>query len=124
MPSTATGGGSIAGNEKVKTGATVSYTDSQAAKTTFTVLQKQPGRRNSQGVCIKVSRKPRGKPCTRTVTVGSFNHTDSAGADSFHFSARVNGRKLKPGSYVLRAVARNAAGLTSRPVVTSFRVKN
>ena len=122
--SAASSGGSVAGNGKLKTGATVSYTDSQAATTTFTVLQKQPGRRSNQGVCVKVGRKPHGKPCTRTVTIGSFNHIDSAGADSFHFSARVNGRKLKPGGYQLQAVARNAAGLRSRPVTSGFRVKN
>jgi hypothetical protein len=122
--SAATSGGSIAGNGKLKTGTTVSYTDSQAATTTFTVLQKQPGRRNNQGVRVKVPRKPRGKPCTRTVTIGGFKRTDSAGADSCHFSARVNGRKLTPGGYQLQAVARDAAGLTSRPVAISFRVKN
>ncbi len=122
--SAASSGGSVAGNGKLKTGATVSYTDSQAATTTFTVLQKQPGRRSNQGVCVKVGRKPHGKPCTRTVTIGSFNHIDSAGADSFHFSARVNGRKLKPGGYQLQAVARNAAGLRSRPVTSGFRVES
>jgi hypothetical protein len=114
-------GGSIAKHGK-KTGATVSYTDSQAASTTFIVLQKQPGRRNSQGVCARPARKPHGRPCTRLVRIGSFTHTDTAGANSFHFSGRVNGRKLAPGGYQLQAVARDAAGLTSKPAATGFGV--
>jgi hypothetical protein len=121
--SAAGSGGSIAKKGKPKAGATVSYTDSQAATMTLTVLQSQPGRRNKQGVCVKPPRKPRGKRCTRLVTIGSFTHTDTAGANSFHFTGRVNGRKLKPGGYQLQAVARNATGLASNPVATSFRVK-
>jgi hypothetical protein len=120
--SAATSGGSVANNARRKTGATVSYTDSQAATTTFTVLQKLPGRRQ-QGACVKPQRKPRGKHCTRMVMIGSFTHTDGAGANSFHFTGRVNGRSLKPGGYELQAVARNAAGLTSRQVATGFGVK-
>ena len=94
--SAATSGGSVAGNGKPKTGATVSYTDSQAATTTFTVLQKQPGRRQ-QGACVKPQRKPHGKHCTRLVMIGSFTHTDGAGANSFHFTGRVNGQQAEAG---------------------------
>ena len=119
--SAAGSGGSVAGNGKSKPGATVSYTDSQAARTTFTVLQKQPGRRQ-QGACVKPHGKPHGKRCTRLVTIGSFTHTDRAGANSFHFTGRVNGRRLKPGGYQLQAVARNASGLASRPVAAGFGV--
>jgi hypothetical protein len=107
---------------KTGTGATLSYTDSQPATTTFTALQKEPGRRNKQGVCAKPPRRPRGRPCTRLVKVATFTHSDSAGVNSFHVSGRVAGRKLKPGSYQLQAAASNAEGLTSKPVATSFSV--
>jgi hypothetical protein len=107
---------------KAGTGATLSYTDSQPATTTFTALQKQPGRRNKQGVCAKPPRRPRGRPCTRMVKIATFTHSDSAGVNSFHVSGRVNGRKLKAGIYQLQAVASNAEGLTSKPVATSFSV--
>jgi hypothetical protein len=117
----AAGSGGSAGKGKPKPGATVSYTDSQAATTTFTVLQKQPGRRR-QGACVKPQHKPRGKHCTRLVIIGSFTHTDGAGANSLHFTGRVSGRGLKPGGYELQAVARNASGLTSKPVATGFHV--
>jgi hypothetical protein len=119
----AAGSGGSGNRKPKKTGATVSYTDSQAGTTTFTVLQKQPGRKNSQGVCARPPRKSHGKPCTRTVRIGSFTHTDSTGANSFRFSGRVNGHRLKPGGYQLQAVARGAAGLTSRPAATGFGVK-
>jgi hypothetical protein len=103
-------------------GATLSYTDSQPATTTFTVLQKEPGRRNKRGVCAKPPRKPRGRPCTLLVKVAIFTHSDNAGANSFHVTGRVNGRQLKPGSYQLQAAARNAGGVTSKVVATSFSV--
>jgi hypothetical protein len=45
------------------------------------------------------------------MAVGSFTHADVAGANRFRFTGRVGGRKLRPGSYRLRAVARNAAGV-------------
>jgi hypothetical protein len=108
---------------KAGTGATLSYTDSQPATTTFIALQEEPGRRNKQGVCAKPPRRPRGRPCTLLVKVATFTHIDTAGANSFHVTGLVNSRKLKPGSYQLQAAARNAEGLTSKPVATSFSVQ-
>jgi hypothetical protein len=107
---------------KKRTGGTVSYTDSQPATTTFTVLLKEPGRRNRQGVCAKPARKPQGGRCTRVVKIASFTHLDSAGANSFPLSGQLNGRRLKPGSYELQAIARNSGGLASGPVAVGFSV--
>ena len=115
-------GGSGAGSRKPKTGATVSYTDSQAATTTFTVLGETARPQEQSGRLHKPPRKPHGKPCARSVRIASFTHTDGAGANSFHFTGRVNGHRLTPGGYELQAVARNASGLTSKPVVTGFHV--
>jgi len=117
----ATSGGSIGG--KRNRGTTVSYSDSQAATATFVVLQKRSGRRSKAGACVTPARSPHGRPCTQSVTIGSFTHADNSGADSFHFSGRVHGRTLRPGSYELQGVARDAAGLASRAVVSGFRVK-
>ena len=119
--SAAGSGGSIAKKRKPKTGATVSYTDSQASTTTFTVLQSQPGRTNKQGVCVKPPRKPRGKRCTRLVAIGSFTHIDTAGANGFHFTGRVGGQKLKPGAYRLQAIPR-FAGRNGTTRTTGFKV--
>jgi hypothetical protein len=41
---------------------------------------------------------------TRLVTLGTFTHADSAGANSSHFSGAVGGRALHAGRYVLSAV--------------------
>ena len=68
-----------------KLGTTISYTDSLAATTTFTVTQKARGVVKGKR-CVAPPRHPskRGKKpkkCTRTVTFGTFNHRDKAGAN-------------------------------------------
>jgi hypothetical protein len=93
-----------------KAGATVSYRDSQAALTTFTVLVPLSGRAQGHS-CNKPSHSNRhSRRCTYYRALSSFTHTDTAGANSFQFSGRIKGRKLTPGSYKLQAVAHDAAG--------------
>ncbi len=81
---------------KVKA-STVAYRDSEAATTTFTVLEP--------------------KKHGRSKTVTRFTHRDTAGANSIKLSAR----KLKPGSYVLRATPK-ADGLSGAAVTVRFKV--
>jgi hypothetical protein len=69
---------------------------------------------------IKTKHKP--KRCASIVTFGSFTHADSAGLNMLRFTGRPRGRKLKPGRYALRAVARNIAGKASPPLTTRFRI--
>lgn len=95
--------GKPVGKRKRPHGTTVTYRDSQAATSTFTVLR-----------CLR----PR---CVRYTTVGSFTHKDKAGANSFRFTGRLRGRKLKPGSYRLRVVPR-FAGRAGKAVVAGFRI--
>jgi hypothetical protein len=103
-------------------GAKISYRDSQAATTTFTVLRQSSGRRQGRS-CRKPSRRNRhGRRCTLLTKVGSFTHADRAGADSVRFSGRINGRKLASGAYTLQAVPRDAAGIGAA-VRKSFRIK-
>jgi hypothetical protein len=116
----ATRGAGIGRARKRRSGTTVSYRDTQAATTTLTVLQPARGIRRGRS-CVKPRRGQRGSRCTRYVTVGKFTHRDRAGTNSFHFSGRVRGRKLKPGSYRLQAVPR-FAGRNGRAVTNSFRV--
>jgi hypothetical protein len=87
-------------SRKRRTGATVSYVDSEAATTTFVVYRLQKGHRSR---------------------IGSFKHSDAAGRNQFHFSARLKGKKLKPGSYVLVGVP-TASGLTGRAVSATFKI--
>lgn len=105
-----------------KYGAKVSWRDSQAATTTFTVLAPGAGRIQGHS-CKKPSSKNRhGRRCTLYRALGTFTHADRAGADSLHFSGRLHGRRLPRGSYRLQAVARDLAG-NGPAVRTSFRIR-
>jgi hypothetical protein len=99
------------------TGTTVSYQDSVAASTTVTVLEAAKGHLRN-GKCVAGGG---GKRCTRNVVLGSFVHDDTAGADQFHFSGRVGGHALAPGSHLLALTphANGHAGATTR---LSFRI--
>jgi uncharacterized delta-60 repeat protein len=94
-----------------KIGTRVSFTLTEAATVTFTVERKSAGRKVGKR-CVKPTRKNRTrKRCTRFVKVkGSFTRAGKAGKNSFKFTGRVGGKKLKPGSYRLVAVAKDAAG--------------
>jgi uncharacterized repeat protein (TIGR01451 family) len=112
---------------KPKPGTLISYNDSQAAVTTFTVLQSRNGIRKGKR-CVISTRKPkathnRPKRCKLLVSVGSFTHTDRAGRNRLRFTGRLRRHKLKPGSYQLRAIARNGTGQTSRPITKHLRIK-
>ncbi len=103
-----------------RTGTTISYRDTQAATTTFTVLRPRRGIKRARK-CVKPRRGQHGRRCTRYVAVGKFTHRDRAGANSFHFTGRVRGHKLSPGSYRLRAVPRFARR-NGRTITASFRI--
>jgi hypothetical protein len=107
-----------------KTGTVISYHDSQAATTTFTVLQPQQGVRNGKR-CVKAPKRKqaRQRRCSRLVSLGTFSHTDRAGQNSLRFTGRVGAKELTLGRYQLRAIARNSAGKTSRAITNSFQIK-
>jgi hypothetical protein len=107
-------------------GTTVSYTLNEAASVKFTVKRRAKGRRVKRGkrkVCVKPTRKNRKKHrCVRYVGVrGSFSLNGAAGKNSFHFTGRLGGRKLRPGRYRLVATP-TAAGKTGLPIFTGFRI--
>ena len=109
--------------EKVP-GTTITYSDSQAARTTFTVRRPQAGVKDKRRGCLKPRRRQRVKRtqrCTRYVAVGSFAHTDRTGANHFHFTGRVHRRKLTPGSYRLDATPR-ANNKNGKTRSTRFRI--
>jgi virginiamycin B lyase len=99
-------GASITAKKKRKTGTTVSYRLSASASARFTVERRQAGRKRGKK-CVKPTRSnKRAKRCTRYVVVkGRFQHSGKTGSNKFHFSGRVGGKKLRPGSYRLVAVA-------------------
>ena len=111
-------------HKKKPSGARIRYTDTEAAAIKFTVLRPRPGIRTTHG-CVApprhVSKSAKVRGCTRWVTAGHFSHRDNTGANSFHFTGRVAGRKLKPGKYRLRAVP-TLADRTGTPAITTFTI--
>ncbi len=108
--------------KKKKYGANIDYRDSALATTTFTVLRPTSGRREGKS-CRKPSKKNQhAKRCTLYVKVGSFTHSDHAGAISLRFSGRLKGKPLAPGSYRMEVVASDAAG-RSAAVDKDFTIK-
>jgi hypothetical protein len=105
------------------TGATITYTDTQAATTRFQVLAPQPGIvRGRRCVAVTGHAGSRGQhACTRYVSVGSFRHKDRAGSNAVRFSGREHGRKLAPGRYRLQATPRSP-GHTGRTVTRTFTI--
>lgn len=107
---------------KRRTAATISYTDTQAARSTFTVLLPQPGVARA-GRCVKPPKENRGKHtrrCVRYLALGRFTHADSAGPNRFHFTS-LAGLKLAPHRYRLDATP-SAHGQTGRTVSTTFTI--
>jgi Bacterial Ig domain len=101
------------GRRRGRLGATVSYLDSAAATTRFTV---SVARR-----CIAPAKHRRSRKCVRFVSVGAFTHADHAGSNRFAFSGVVRGRRLTPGSYRLSATPM-LGRLRGRPKTISFRI--
>jgi hypothetical protein len=113
-------GGSIAA---AGFGTRVSYRLSEPARTTFTVKRPAPGRRVGRRCVAPRRSNRRRRKCTRFVAVpGSFARDGVIGANRFRFTGRLRGRKLRPGSYRLRATARDVAENVSRPASRSFRI--
>ena len=114
-------GGAILSAKKKKkapVSTTVKYTLSAAATVAFSVERKLPGRKVGKR-CVKQTRANRTKKrCSRFKAVkGTFTHSGQAGADSFKFSGRLNGKALKPGSYRLVAKTGSASKTASFKIV-------
>jgi hypothetical protein len=107
-------------------GTKVSFRLNEAASVGFTVTQRAKGRKVKRGrktVCVKRTRKNRKrKRCSRVVRLkGSFSRDGVAGKNSFHFTGRLNGRKLKPGRYRLVATP-TAGGQKGKSTSSGFRI--
>ena len=85
-------------------GAIVSFALNRAATVVYRVARRLPGRRVA-GRCRKPTRLNAGaRRCTRLVRLrGSFRRAGETGPNRFRFTGRLRGRRLRPGSYQLRA---------------------
>jgi PKD domain len=107
---------------RAKKGTNVSFSLNVGAPVTFTVDRSAAGRKVN-GQCRKPTKKNRGrKKCTRHLAMkGSFSRSGAAGANQFHWNARLKGKKLKPGSY--RLIATVGSGPTKSVRSAKFTVK-
>ena len=105
-------------------GTSVRYTVTESGTVRFTVQRATAGRR-VEGRCVRPRRSNRrARRCTRyTPLAGSFTHEAQPGPNRFTFSGRLNGRKLRPAAYRLRAVATDGAGNRSDSSVVRFRIR-
>jgi Ca2+-binding RTX toxin-like protein len=104
-------------------GTSVSYQLSEAATVTFRVQRAGAGRR-VRGRCVRPKSKNRGaRRCRRWLRVrGTFVHSGLTGVNRLHFKGGVGGRRLRPGRYRLRAVARDMAGNRSTRRTARFTI--
>jgi hypothetical protein len=107
----------------VRTGTTITYTLSEAARVTFTVQKyRHLSRVCRRRLAIK-SRHRTGTRCRRWISLrGRFAAVSAAGASSVRFTGRLRRRPLRPGYYRLVIRARDAAGNTTRPRRPVFRI--
>jgi hypothetical protein len=80
------------------------------------------GRRVSNACKEKTRKNARKRNCTRLVAAGSFRAAATAGANRTHFSGRIRGHKLRPGSYTLTATATDAGRAKSKSVTVAFKI--
>ncbi len=106
----------------VPVGTTIIWRDAAAATATFVVQRPASGRKSGH-TCVKPTHANRRKPrCTRWIAVGRFTHADAAGVDRLHFSGRIGGRKLHPGTYRFSVTARIGRGRPSAARTIGFTI--
>lgn len=101
----------------------VSYRLSEPAVVSLRDERAVPGRR-VRGRCVKPKRSNLGaRRCRRYVLLrGGSRHQGKRGRNRFKYTGRLYGRKLAPGSYRLRAIAKDPAGNKSRTKRARFRI--
>jgi hypothetical protein len=103
--------------------ATVSYTDTEAARTAFTLQRAMPGRLDGRACSTATRHNRRDRHCARWVNAGAtFTHADTPGSNHFLFTARQITRNLALGHYRLQATPR-AHGLVGRTLTAKLRIK-
>jgi hypothetical protein len=103
--------------------ATVSYTDTQAATTAFTLQRATPDDLRGGACSTATKHNQRHKHCARWVNTGAtFTHADRSGSNHFPFRARHIAGKLALGQYRLQATPR-AHGIVGRTLTAKLRIK-
>jgi hypothetical protein len=96
-------------------GTTFRYSLSEAATVTFAIERKTSGQK-VKGACRAKTRPGAARrTCTLFKRVGAFRVQAAAGPNRKHFSGRIGGTWLGPGSYRAAVTAIDAAGHASNP---------
>jgi hypothetical protein len=102
-------------------GAQLRYVLTRAATVVFTVRRKLTGRRAGRRCVAPKPANRKARRCVRSRRVGAFTEAGTGGVNVLRFSGRLNGRRLRPGSYLLVVVATDSTG-ASKPRPLSFRI--
>ena len=104
-------------------GATVTYSQSQAGRTTFSIAQARTGRMRS-GRCTWVTRaNRRARPCTRYMTLSAgFARAATAGVNRFELTGRLDGHALPAAEYRLAATPYGSDGRAGTPATAPFQI--
>jgi hypothetical protein len=102
-------------------GLSISYTESQAASLTVTLLRSEAGVRRGKS-CVAPSRHGHGRSCTRFVVISTVMHAERAGRLTVQLSQLLHQRRLSPGTYRLNVTPR-AHGTVGKTVSLRFVVR-
>jgi 6-phosphogluconolactonase len=101
---------------------TFHYKLSEDAKVSFTTQLKLKGRRLGKS-CKRLNKANTHKrKCALLKDRGSFSAQGKAGKNKVQLPRRLNGKRLRPGSYRVTAIATDSAGGVSAPKGASFVV--
>ena len=102
--------------------ATITYTLSGPGSVRFTVERVLPGRRRARR-CVAPDRASRRRRCTRAKKLrGVLVGSGELGANKLRFNARLRGRRLARGRYILHAIPLGPDGKPGARARTTFRV--
>jgi streptogramin lyase len=105
-----------------KTGTTISYSLSEAARVSLRIERALSGRKSGKR-CVKPKRSLRHKKkCTRYKRSGTLTRSGKKGKNRHHFSGRIGKKALKVGRYRLSILATDAAGNKAKPKRKAFRI--
>lgn len=106
---------------RAATGTTISFSLRQAAKVRLAFARRVAGVVSGHRCVASRSQHSHAKGCTRMLSAGALTIAARPGVNKLRFAGRLTRTStLVPGSYLLTATARSAAGASSRSRTASF----
>jgi len=115
--------GRAASARRHRTGTTITYTLSAAARVKITIAARGAGQRKGRR-CVAPThhRLRRAKRCVRLRVVGTLTRISHRGTNRVAFSGRIGARALRPGRYQATLVAVDANGDRSKARTIKFTI--